>query len=39
MSAPLGPLVRMEVHAQIVLDPLPVTVMGLASVEQPAQVM
>ena len=39
MSVPLVYHVRMEVHAQIVLDPLPVTVMGLALVEQLAQVM
>ena len=39
MSVPLVYHVRMEVHAPIVLDPLPVTVMGLVSVEQPAQVM
>ena len=38
MSVPLVYHVRMEVHAPIVLDPLPVTVMGLALVEQLAQV-
>ena len=39
MSVPLARHVRMEVYVQIVLDHLPVTVMGLASVKQPAQVM
>ena len=39
MSAPLARHVRMEVYAQMVLDLLPVTVMGLALVEQLAQVM
>ena len=39
MSVRLAPHVRMEVYAQILLDPLPVTVMGLPLVEQPAQVM
>ena len=39
MSVPLARHVRMEVYAQIVLDLLPVTVMGLALVEQLAQVM
>ena len=39
MSVPLAPHVRMEVYAQIVWDLLPVTVMGLASVEQFARVI
>ena len=39
MSVPLAPHVRIEVYAQIVLDLLPVTVMGLASVELLAQVI
>ena len=39
MSVPLARHVRMEVHAQIVLDLLLVTVMGLASVKLPVQVM
>ena len=39
MSVPLVPRVRIEVYAQIVSDPLPVTVTGLASVEQLAQVI
>ena len=39
MSAPLAPHVRMEVHAPIVLDPLPVIVIGLVSVEKLAQVI
>ena len=39
MSVPLARHVRMVVYAQIVLDLLPVTVMGLALVEQLAQVI
>ena len=39
MSVPLARHVRMVAYAQIVLDLLPVTVMGLALVEQLAQVI
>ena len=39
MSVPLARHVRMVVYAQIALDLLPVTVMGLALVEQLVQVI